>query len=192
MEQVFAIQAVICQYLLKIMILTEKNRSLRSLSGHEFLQKEKIDHCWINPLYNQRVKFKLHKIYVKCTFFSQYVSRINITKSKMEQVFVIQTEYSIDSYINQVTQVIFWPGLFIERKKRKITAVYIPSTQSRLTFSSAKFIYSKMYFPLKVPKHEIFVAGIFTQIIPVWVGDLGTMPKNSKSLWLVPYIHFLS
>jgi hypothetical protein len=28
--------------------------------------------------------------------------------------------------------------------------------------------------PLKGPKHEIFVAGIFTHIRPVWVGDLGT------------------
>ncbi len=31
---------------------------------------------------------------------------------------------------------------------------------------------------LKGPKHELLVAGIFTQIRLVWVGDLGTRPKN--------------
>ncbi len=36
-------------------------------------------------------------------------------------------------------------------------------------------------FFLKGPKLEIFVSGIFTQIISVWIGDLGTSPKNSKS-----------
>ncbi len=30
---------------------------------------------------------------------------------------------------------------------------------------------------LKGPKREIFVAGIFTEIRPVWVGDLETRPK---------------
>ncbi len=39
-------------------------------------------------------------------FSFSYVSRINITKSKMEQVFAIQAEYSIDYYINQFTWVI--------------------------------------------------------------------------------------
>jgi hypothetical protein len=33
---------------------------------------------------------------------------------------------------------------------------------------------------LKGPKLEIFGSGIFTQIRPVRVGDLGTKPKNSK------------
>jgi hypothetical protein len=42
---------------------------------------------------------------------------------------------------------------------------------------------------LKRPKREIFVAGIFTQIRPVWVGDLETRPKNLKSLCLGPYIN---
>jgi hypothetical protein len=32
----------------------------------------------------------------------------------------------------------------------------------------------------KVPKLEIFGSGVFTQIRPVWVGDLGTRPKNPK------------
>ncbi len=35
---------------------------------------------------------------------------------------------------------------------------------------------------LKGPKHEMFVAGIFTEIRPVWVVDLETRPKNLKSL----------
>ncbi len=30
------------------------------------------------------------------------------------------------------------------------------------------------FFILKGPKREIFVAGIFTEIRPVWVGDLET------------------
>ncbi len=33
---------------------------------------------------------------------------------------------------------------------------------------------------LKGPKLEIFGSGIFTQIRPVRVGDLGTKPKNYK------------
>jgi hypothetical protein len=33
---------------------------------------------------------------------------------------------------------------------------------------------------LKGPKLEIFGSGIFTQIRPVWVGDLGTRPKTRK------------
>ncbi len=70
---------------------------------------------------------------------STYLESISLNQ-KIEQVFAIQTEYSIDYYINQVTLVIFWPGLFIERKKKKIAAVYIPSTQNRLKFSSTKFI----------------------------------------------------
>ncbi len=41
---------------------------------------------------------------------------------------------------------------------------------------------------LKGPKHEIFEKGVFTQIRPVWVGDLGTRPKNYKNLWLGFYI----
>jgi hypothetical protein len=45
---------------------------------------------------------------------------------------------------------------------------------------------------LKGPKRETFVAGIFTEIRPVWVGDLETRPKNLKSLCLGPYIIFIS
>jgi hypothetical protein len=39
---------------------------------------------------------------------------------------------------------------------------------------------SRLVCYFKGPKHEIFVAGIFTQIRPVWVGDLGTRLKKSK------------
>jgi hypothetical protein len=35
---------------------------------------------------------------------------------------------------------------------------------------------------VKGPMLEILGFGIFTQIRPVWMGDLGTNPKNSKSL----------
>jgi hypothetical protein len=41
---------------------------------------------------------------------------------------------------------------------------------------------------LKGPKHEIFVAGIFTQINSVWIGDLRTRPKNKKSVCVGPYM----
>ena len=33
---------------------------------------------------------------------------------------------------------------------------------------------------LKGPKREIFGFGFFTQIKPIWIGDLGTRPKNPK------------
>jgi hypothetical protein len=39
---------------------------------------------------------------------------------------------------------------------------------------------------LKGPKREIFVAGIFAQIRPIWIGYLGTRPKNPKKLYLGP------
>ncbi len=34
--------------------------------------------------------------------------------------------------------------------------------------------------PLKGPKREIFDSGVFAQIRPIWIGDLGTRPKNYK------------
>jgi|LakMenE01Jun11ns_1017448.scaffolds.fasta_scaffold9813272_1 hypothetical protein len=39
---------------------------------------------------------------------------------------------------------------------------------------------------LKGPKLEIFGSGVVTQIRPVWVGDLGTMPKNPTMGWFMP------
>jgi hypothetical protein len=36
---------------------------------------------------------------------------------------------------------------------------------------------------LKGPKREIFDFGVFAQIRPIWIGDLGTRPKNYKFLW---------
>jgi hypothetical protein len=41
---------------------------------------------------------------------------------------------------------------------------------------------------IKGPKHEKILAGIFTHIRPVWIGELETRPKASKNLWLGPYI----
>jgi hypothetical protein len=35
----------------------------------------------------------------------------------------------------------------------------------------------------KCPKQEIFGSGVFAQIRPLWVGDLGARPTNSKGLW---------
>jgi hypothetical protein len=34
--------------------------------------------------------------------------------------------------------------------------------------------------PLKRPKLETFGSGVFTQIRPVWVGNFGARPKDSK------------
>jgi hypothetical protein len=39
---------------------------------------------------------------------------------------------------------------------------------------------------LKGPKLEILSSGVFTQIRPEWVGDLGTRPKNPKLGWFRP------
>ncbi len=41
---------------------------------------------------------------------------------------------------------------------------------------------------LKGPKREIFVAGMFAHIRPIWLGYLVTRPKNPKKLRLGPYI----
>jgi hypothetical protein len=41
----------------------------------------------------------------------------------------------------------------------------------------------KHFVILKGPTLEIFGSWVFTQIRPVWVGDLGTRQKNSKILW---------
>jgi hypothetical protein len=40
----------------------------------------------------------------------------------------------------------------------------------------------------KGAKREIFVAGIFAEIRPIWLGYLVTRPKNPKKLHLGPYI----
>ncbi len=45
---------------------------------------------------------------------------------------------------------------------------------------------------LKGAKREMFVAGIFTEIRPVWVGYLVTKPKNIKKVYvwglILPFI----
>jgi hypothetical protein len=43
------------------------------------------------------------------------------------------------------------------------------------------FIHLTVYNTLKGPKHENFVAGIFTQIRPVQIGELENRPKTSLS-----------
>ncbi len=43
----------------------------------------------------------------------------------------------------------------------------------------------------KGPKLEIFVGGVFTQIKPVWIGDLGTRPKIQKVyVWGLMFLFF--
>ena len=36
------------------------------------------------------------------------------------------------------------------------------------------------------PKLEIFGSRVFTQIRPVWVGDLGARPKSPTMGWFMP------
>jgi hypothetical protein len=38
--------------------------------------------------------------------------------------------------------------------------------------------HERVFLLLKGPKLEIFGSGVFAQIRPIWVGDLGTRPKN--------------
>ena len=47
-------------------------------------------------------------------------------------------------------------------------------------------LYNCVLMNLKGPKLETFVSLVFTQIKPVWVGDLGTRSKISKFLWFRP------
>ncbi len=50
-------------------------------------------------------------------------------------------------------------------------------------------------FPLKGPKREIFDSGFFALIRPIWIGDLGTRPKNYKFWCLglkVAILYFLA
>jgi hypothetical protein len=63
---------------------------------------------------------------------------------------------------------------------------------STLSLGGSIFSLQNRTFPLKEPKREIFVARIFTEIRPVWVGDLETRPKNLKSFFealYYPLIH---
>jgi hypothetical protein len=60
------------------------------------------------------------------------------------------------------------------------------STGTRLIINvfDCKQQHSNLYMcylvSLKGPKREIFVAGIFAQIRPIWIGDLGTRPKKPR------------
>jgi hypothetical protein len=49
--------------------------------------------------------------------------------------------------------------------------------------SLRRFLFLKS---LKGPKLEIFGSWVFTQIRPVWAGDLGTRPNNPKLGWFRP------
>jgi hypothetical protein len=54
---------------------------------------------------------------------------------------------------------------------QRVGLLFLGSRDSSFSFPS---------MPLKGPKLEIFGSGVFTQIKPVWVGDLGTRPKIQK------------
>jgi hypothetical protein len=57
---------------------------------------------------------------------------------------------------------------------------WVPPTQN---WPTARFNLKEKGEGLKNgSKLEIFGSGIFTQIRPVWIGDLGTRPKNLKML----------
>ena len=57
-------------------------------------------------------------------------------------------------------------------------------TRSRDVKEFITFIKKPLHeYALKGPKREIFDFGVFAQIRPIWIGDLGTRPKNYKFLW---------
>ncbi len=60
------------------------------------------------------------------------------------------------------------------------------SNEPRLLVSSNLLLRFRLF--LKEPKHEILGLGIFAQIRPIWIGYLGTRPKNPKKLHLGPFI----
>ncbi len=80
----------------------------------------------------------------------------------------------------------------ILQRKKKITVFGKSLTMSKKDEGDRNTIFlifcMTIWHFLKGPKREIFGAGIFTEIRPVWVGDLETRPKNLKSLCLGPYI----
>ncbi len=49
----------------------------------------------------------------------------------------------------------------------------------------------RMYFLLKVPKHEIFVNEFIILSYPIWVGNLRSEPKNTLSEALGCYSHYV-
>jgi hypothetical protein len=58
-----------------------------------------------------------------------------------------------------------------------------PKTEINVKISNVlvvKNIHSSQEFGklLKGPKREIFDFGVFAKIRPIWIGDLGTRPKN--------------
>ncbi len=55
-------------------------------------------------------------------------------------------------------------------------------------YSFAIYFKLSLTLTLKGPKREIYGLGIFAQIRPIWIGYLGTRPKNPKKLRLGPYI----
>ncbi len=79
------------------------------------------------------------------------------------------------------------------KKKRYYPAIWTGAGETRLIRSTAggsnepRLLISpnlllRFRLFLKEPKREIFSLGIFAQIRPIWIGYLGTRPKNPKKV----------
>jgi hypothetical protein len=72
-----------------------------------------------------------------------------------------------------------------------VSALYCISRKSYI-LSTMLLTFKKKHANLKGPKLEIFVAGTFTQIRPVWIGYLESRPKNPKVYVWVLIFSFIS
>jgi hypothetical protein len=61
-------------------------------------------------------------------------------------------------------------------KDKDFTGMFEDDANEKVIYRICK----KLKFMFKGHKLEIFCSGVFTQIRPVWVGDIGPRPKNSK------------
>ncbi len=78
--------------------------------------------------------------------------------------------------------------LFIQKIVTKLSKIWVWDLGSGKNLSQIRDQGSKRHRtpdpdpqhcnPLKGPKREIFDSGVFAQIRPIWIGDLGTGPKN--------------
>jgi hypothetical protein len=72
--------------------------------------------------------------------------------------------------------------LILNRIIKKLLKNFENRTQNILIY----LLYlKKSIYPSKGPKLEIFGSRVFTQIRPVWVGDLGTRQKNPTMGWFM-------
>ncbi len=72
-----------------------------------------------------------------------------------------------------------------------VAAVRPPGSKAFLFYYAKKCNAGFPQYDFMGLKHEIFVAGISTQIRPVWIGQLETKPKTSKiNGWIYRQIFF--